>query len=74
MSDGPKPSHSAVPNRGWHFREYYPSDFNRLFGHLLHRRLIEHYVRSSDDLPVLGVPESISDLTVGSIPEENAFP
>ena len=39
----------------------------------MHSRLIEHYVRTSDDLPMLGVPESVSDLAVGSIPEENAF-
>ena len=40
----------------------------------MHSRLIEHYVRTSDDLSVLGDPKSVSDLAVGSIPEENAFP
>ena len=68
--------------KGWHFGKYYPSDinrpypsdFNRPFGRFVHSRLIEHDVRTSDDLPVLGVPESVSDLAVGSIPEENAFP
>ena len=60
--------------KGWHFGEYYPSDFNRPFGHFVHSRLIENYVRNLDDLPVLRVPESVSDLVVGSIPEENAFP
>ena len=59
---------------GWHFGESYPSDFNRPFSRFMHSRLIEHYVRTSDDLPVLGVPESVSDLAVGSILEENAFP
>ena len=60
--------------KGWQFGENYPSDFNRPFSCFVHRRLIEHYVRASDDLPVLGVPESVSDLAVGSIPEENTFP
>ena len=36
--------------------------------------LVEHDVRTSDDLSVLGVPESVSDLSIRSIPEENAFP
>ena len=40
----------------------------------MHSRLVENHVRTSDDLPVLGVPESLSNLVVGSIPEENAFP
>ena len=60
--------------KGWHFGKYYPSDFNRPFGRFVHSRLIEHYVQTLDDLSVLGVPESVSDLAVGSIPEENAFP
>ena len=60
--------------KGWHIGENYPSDFSRPFGHFMHSRLVEHDVRTSDDLPVLGVPESVSDLAVGSIPEENAFP
>ena len=47
--------------KGWHFGKNYPSDFNRPF--------VEHYVRTSDDLFVLGVPESVSDLAVRSIPE-----
>ena len=51
-----------------------PFDFNKPFGPFVHSRLIEHYVRTSDDLPVLGVPESVSDLAVVSIPEENTFP
>ena len=33
-----------------------------------------HDVRTSDDLSVLKVPESVSDLAVGSLPKENAFP
>ena len=41
--------------KGWHYGKYYPSDFNRPFGHFVHSRLIEHYVRTSDDLPVFGV-------------------
>ena len=60
--------------KGWHFGKYYPSDFNRPFGHFVHSRLVEHYVRTSDDLSMLGVLESVSDLAVGSIPEENTFP
>ena len=71
--------------KGWHFGKYYPSDFNRPFGHFMHSRLVEHDVRTlddlsvlgvpkSDDLSVLGVPKSVSDLAVGSIPEENTFP
>ena len=32
--------------------EYYPSDFNRPFGRLVHSRLVEHEVRTSDDLCV----------------------
>ena len=60
--------------KGWHFGKYYPSDFDRPFGCFMHSRLIEHHVRISDDLSVLGVLESVSDLAVGSIPEENTFP
>ena len=48
--------------KGWQFGKYYPSDFNRRFGHFVHSRLIEHDVQASDDLPVLGVPESVFDL------------
>ena len=59
--------------KGGHFGKYYPSDFNRPFGHFMHSQLVEYYVRTSDDLFVLGVPESVSDLAVGSIPEENTF-
>ena len=39
--------------KGWHFGKHYPSDFNRLFGHFMHSRIVEHYVRTSDDLSVL---------------------
>ena len=60
--------------KGWHFGKYYPSDFNRPFGRFVHSRLVEHNVRTSHHLPVLRVPESVPDLAVGSIPEENAFP
>ena len=42
--------------KGWHFGKYYPSDFNRPFSRFMHSRLIEHYVRTSDDLSMLGVP------------------
>ena len=57
--------------KGWHFGKYYPSDFNRSFGRFMHSRLVEHYVQTSDDFSVFGVPEPVSDLAVGSIPEEN---
>ena len=60
--------------KGWHVGKYYPSDFNRPFGLLLHSRVVEHDVQTSDDLPMFGVLDSVSDLAVGSIPEENAFP
>ena len=60
--------------KDWHFGEYYPSDFNRPFGRFMHSRLVEHHVRTSNDLSMLKVPESVSDLAVGSIPEENASP
>ena len=60
--------------KGWQIGKYYPSDFNRPFGRFMHSRLIEHYIRTSDDLSVLGVPESVSDLAVGSIPKKNTFP
>ena len=40
----------------------------------MHSRLLEHDVRTSDDLSVLGVLESASDLAVWSIPKEDAFP
>ena len=60
--------------KGWHFGKYYPSEFNRPFGRLMHSRLIEHDVRTSDDFSMLGVLESVSDFAVGSIPEENLFP
>ena len=59
--------------KGWHFGKYYPSDFNTPFVRLAHSRLVEHDVRTSDDLSVLGVLEPVSDLAVGSIPEENTF-
>ena len=54
--------------------KYYPSDFNRPFGRFVHSRLVEHDVQTSGNLSVLGVPELVSDLAVGSIPKENAFP
>ena len=59
--------------KGWHFGKYYPLDFNRPFGRFMHNRLVENHVRTSDDLSVLGIPESVSDLAVGSIHEENAL-
>ena len=34
------------------------------FHYLMHSQLIKHYVRTSDDLFVLKVPESVSDLEV----------
>ena len=40
----------------------------------MHGQFIEHYVQTSDDLSVLGVLESISDLAIWSITKENAFP
>ena len=60
--------------RGWHVGKNYPSDFNRPFGPLVHDRLIEHYVRTSDELSVLGVLESVFDLAVCIVAEEKAFP
>ena len=60
--------------KGWHIGKHYPSDLNRPFGRFMHSRLVEHYIRTSNDLSVLGVPNSVSDLDVGSIPEENGFP
>ena len=60
--------------KGWHFGKYYPPDFNRPFVRLMDSRLVEHGVRTSDDLFVLGVPELVSDLAVWSIAKENAFP
>ena len=60
--------------KGWHFGKYYPSDFNRPFGHLVHSRLVEHDIRTLDDVSVLGVLELVSDLADWSIPKENAFP
>ena len=60
--------------KGWYFGKYYPLDFNRPFGRFMHRRLVEHPVRTSDDLSVLWVLESVSDLAVGSIAKGNAFP
>ena len=59
--------------KGWHFGKNYPSDFNRPFDRLAHCGLVEHYVRASDDLSVLGVPELVSDLDVWSVAKENAF-
>ena len=58
---------------GLALRKKYPSDFNRPFARLVHSRIGEHYVRTSDDLSVLGVPESVSDLAVWTIAKENAF-
>ena len=60
--------------KGWHFGKDYPSDFNRPFGHFMHSRLVEHHVRTLEDLSVFGVLESVSDLAVGSISKENTFP
>ena len=40
----------------------------------MHSRLVEHYVQTSDDLSVLRILESVSDLTVGAIAKENTFP
>ena len=60
--------------KGWHFGKYYPSEFNRPFGHFVHSQLVEHYIRTSDDLSVLAVLELVSNVAVWSIPKENAFP
>ena len=60
--------------KGWHFGKNYPSNFNRTFGRLVHSQLVEHYVRTSDDLSVLGVPELVSNLTVWTVAKENGFP
>ena len=59
--------------KGWHFGNNYPSDFNRPFGRLVHSRLVEHYVQTSDDLSVLWVLESVSDYVVWFVAKENAF-
>ena len=60
--------------KGWHFGKYYPSNFNRPFGRFVHSQFIEHDIRTSNDLSMFGIPESVSDLAVRSILEENAFP
>ena len=60
--------------KGWHFGKTYPSEFNRPFGHLVQSQIVEHYVRTSGDLSVLRVPESVNDLVVRSVANENAFP
>ena len=60
--------------KGWHFGKYYPSDFNRAFGRLMHSRLVEHDVLNLNDLSMLRVPESVSDLSVSSITKGNTFP
>ena len=49
-------------------------DFNRPFGRLVHSRLVEHYVRTLDDLSMLGVSQSVSNLTVWTVAKENTFP
>ena len=49
-------------------------DFNRPFSRFMHSRLAEHDVRTSDDLFVLEVLESVSDLVVWSVAKENTFP
>ena len=53
-------------HEGLALRKTLPSDFNRPF--------VEHVVQTSDDLSVLRVPESVSELAVSSIPKENAIP
>ena len=60
--------------RGCDLGKYYPSDFNRPFGRFMHSRLVEHYVRTSNNLSVLGVLESVSDLVFRTVAKENAFP
>ena len=50
--------------KGWHVGKYSPADFNRPFGSLMHGRLVEHDVRTADDLSVLGVLESVSDFAI----------
>ena len=59
--------------KGWHFRKDYPSDFNRPFGRLVHSRFVEHDVQTSNDLSVLKVPDSVSDLVVWFVAKENTF-
>ena len=51
-----------------------PLDVNRPFGRLEYSPLVEHYVRTSDDLFVLGVSELVSDLAVWCVTNENTFP
>ena len=60
--------------KGWYFGKDYPSDFNRPFGRFMHSRLVEHYVRTSEDLFVLEVLESVSDLAIvvkKTVPKRN---
>ena len=59
--------------KGWLFGIYYPLDFNRPSGRLMHRQLVEHDIRTLDDLPVLRVLESVSDLAIWFVAKENAF-
>ena len=59
--------------KGWHFGKFYPSHFNRPFGHFMHSQLVEHHVRTSDDLSVLGVLEAVSDLAVRSLISVRVF-
>ena len=40
----------------------------------MHNRLIEHYIRTSNDWSVLGVLESVSNFAVWSIAKETTFP
>ena len=40
----------------------------------MHSRLVEHDVKTSNDMSMLGVLESVSDLAVWSIAKENTFP
>ena len=40
----------------------------------MHSRLVEHYVRTSDDLTMLGDLESVCNLAICSIDKKIAFP
>ena len=57
-----------------YFGTNYPSDFNKPFDSFMHGQFIEHYIRTSDDLSMLGFLESVSNLVVWPIAMENGFP
>ena len=50
--------------KGLELQKKLPLGLQETFVRVVHKRLFKYYIRTSDDLSMLGVPESVTNLAV----------